>query len=260
MTASAITFSGVSKTLHQHSVLNNLNLTINTGEFVGLIGLNGAGKTTLLKSLLDLVSIDSGNITLYEQPHHDAASRSKLAYLPERFLPPTHLHGYDFLRFMLRMHERLLTPREIEETLGTLEFPIEKLKEPIRTYSKGTAQKLGLAVCVLADKPLLILDEPMSGLDPQARLNVRQTLTRIKDSHKTLLMSSHSLGDVEQICDRVLVMHGGQIRFDGTPQRFREVYNEPDADGAFIACIRGEAFENKVIDTPQMDGSPLTRG
>lgn len=243
MTTSAITFARVAKTLGQHCVLNNLSLTITTGEFVGLIGLNGAGKTTLLKSLLDLVSIDSGSITVFERSHRDAASRSKLAFLPERFLPPTHLHGYDFLQFMLRMHERLLTPGEIEETLDTLDFPIEKLKAPIRTYSKGTAQKLGLAVCVLADKPLLILDEPMSGLDPQARLILRQTLTRIKGPQKTLLMSSHSLADVEQICDRVLVLHGGQIQFDGTPRRFREVFNAPDADGAFIECIRGAAIE-----------------
>ena len=235
-----LSFSQVFKRQGRTQVLRNLNFSVQEGEFVGLVGLNGAGKTTVFKSLLDLITIDSGSIRLFSSPHHDARARRRIAYLPERFMPPAHLYGSDFLNFMLRINGKSTASTPVEHTLRALDFPYEKLRTPIRTYSKGTAQKLGLAACVLSGKALLVLDEPMSGLDPAARYILRDLLLHLKRDGKTLLMSSHSLNDVRLTCDRVLVLHEGEIRFDGPPQSLLEKFETNDGDQAFVRCIQAE--------------------
>jgi ABC-2 type transport system ATP-binding protein len=110
------------------------------------------------------------------------------------------------------------------------------LKKPVRNYSKGMTQKIGLAGCFLSGKKMLILDEPMSGLDPKARALVKNLFSELKNTH-TIFFTSHSLNDIEEICDRMAVLHNGQIYYVGTPEKLRVSYGNKTLEHAFLNCI-----------------------
>ncbi|NOR42314.1 MAG: ATP-binding cassette domain-containing protein, partial [Gammaproteobacteria bacterium] len=149
-------------------VLDEVELGVKQGEFFGLVGMNGSGKSTLIKSILGLIGIDAGRITIHGHSHRHVASRNNIAYLPDRFSPPAHLRGYDFIQYMLRLHGNDCDQQKIDSVLDELELDKKVLRGSVNKLSKGMTQKLGLASCLLSGKSLLILDEPMSGLDPRA--------------------------------------------------------------------------------------------
>ena len=235
--ANAIEFSAVSKRLGPRPVLEGLSLEVRPGEIFGLVGTNGAGKTTCMKCLLDLCHLDAGRIRIFGRPATAPESRRPLAYLPERFMPPRHLYGREFLRFMSRMHAVAPDPDRVREVLAALDLEPSALDEPVRHYSKGTAQKLGLAACLLADKPLLVLDEPMSGLDPKARVLARRYLRGLRDGGATVFLSTHLLADAGGLCDRMGVLHDGAMRFVGSPARLRERFPAATLEESWIACV-----------------------
>ena len=218
-------------------MLEGLSLEVCPGEIFGLVGTNGAGKTTCIKCLLDLCHIDAGRIRIFGRQATAHASRRPLAYLPERFVPPRHLLGREFLRFMSRMHRVEPGPERLREVLAALDLEPSDLDEPVRDYSKGTAQKLGLAACLLADKPLLVLDEPMSGLDPKARVLARRSLRGLRDGGATVFLSTHLLADAGGLCDRMGVLHDGAMRFVGSPARLRERFPAATLEESWIACV-----------------------
>ena len=234
---SAIVFSGVSKRLGRGAVLDGLSFEVRAGEIFGLVGTNGAGKTTCIKCLLDLCHLDTGRIRVFGRPASAPESRRPLAYLPERFVPPRHLLGREFLRFMSRMHGVDPGPGRVSEVLAALDLAPSALDEPVRDYSKGMAQKLALAACLLADKPLLVLDEPMSGLDPKARVLARRYLRALRDGGVTVFLSTHLLADAGGLCDRMGVLHDGAMRFVGTPARLRERFPAATLEESWVACI-----------------------
>ena len=234
---SAIVFSGASKRLGRRAVLDGLSFEVRPGEIFGLVGTNGAGKTTCIKCLLDLCHLDAGRICVFGRPASVPESRRPLAYLPERFVPPRHLLGREFLRFMSRMHGVDPGPGRVSEVLAALDLAPSALDEPVRDYSKGTAQKLGLAACLLADKPLLVLDEPMSGLDPKARVLARRYLRALRDGGATVFLSTHLLADAGGLCDRMGVLHDGAMRFVGSPARLRERFPAATLEESWIACV-----------------------
>ncbi len=121
--------------------------------------------------------------------------------------------------------------------LEALDLDPAALGRPVRAYSKGMAQKLGLAACFLSGKRLLILDEPVSGLDPKARALVKRHLLRLKAAGHTLFFSTHALPDVEELCDRMAILHGGEIRFVGSPAECRERFEAETLEQAFLNCI-----------------------
>ncbi|MCP4048916.1 MAG: ABC transporter ATP-binding protein, partial [Gammaproteobacteria bacterium] len=166
MSEPVLQFERVSKSFGTQSVLDGLRLVIDPGEFFALVGVNGAGKTTLIKSLLDFTAIESGAITVFGTSHTLTKARERLVFLPERFIPPYFLKGRDFLTYMSRLHGVVFGPGEVEKVLMALDLEFTALDKPVREFSKGMAQKLGLAACLLSGKELMILDEPMSGLDP----------------------------------------------------------------------------------------------
>ncbi len=232
-----VRISGVSKRFGSAVVLRDLWLDILPGTFTGLVGINGAGKTTLIKCLLDFCSLDTGKIEIFGLPHHSHKSRFRLSFLPERFTPPHFLSGREFVRTMLGIsglaYEEMVT-RSMFNDLGLHQSALDK---PVRSFSKGMTQKLGLAACLLSQRDFFLLDEPMTGLDPAARVRVKNLLGSLKAKGKTLLFTSHSLADIEEICDHMVVLHGGGIAFSGTPRDLRNKFEEPTLELAFLRCI-----------------------
>jgi len=237
MSTEALQFRNVTKSYPHQLALSDLNLSVHAGEFFGLVGVNGAGKTTLIKSLLDFCDIDSGSVEIFGIDHRQAEARARLAYLPERFLPPYYLTGRDFLQFMARLHRVALDEAHMAQMLATLDLDVSALAKPVRDYSKGMAQKLGLAACFLSGKDLLVLDEPMSGLDPKARALLKNYLQKLKVQGKTLFFSTHMLHDVEALCDRIAILHGGNVRFVGSPQECCAQFGAENLEQAYLNCI-----------------------
>ena len=228
---------GVVKRYQSRTVLDALDLDVRDGEFYALVGVNGAGKTTCIKSLLDFCAVDDGAIRIFGGSHREARARARLAYLPERFLPPYYLSGRDFLDYMARLYGRRPQPAERDAALAALDLDPEALPRPVRQYSKGMAQKLGLAACLMSGRDLFVLDEPMSGLDPKARLLVKRRLTELRAEGRTVFFSTHMLADVDDLCDRMGVLHEGRLRFSGTPGQCRERYGEQSLEAAYLRCI-----------------------
>lgn len=218
-------------------VLDGVSLAVAAGECVGLAGVNGAGKTTLLKCVLDFVTPQAGSIAIFGRDHRDSAARGPLAYLPERFLPPAYMTGGEFLRYTLALHGQPHDEQACAAMLAALQLAPDALGSSVRRYSKGMTQKLGLAALLLLDKRLYLLDEPASGLDPQARALFRQALRQRREQGTAVLMTSHALADLDDMCDRMAILHDGAIRFDGTPAECRRHYGAAGLEQAFLAAI-----------------------
>jgi ABC-2 type transport system ATP-binding protein len=237
----ALSFQGVGKTFGTVRALDDLTLDVRNGELFGLVGGNGAGKTTLIKCLLDFLETDRGEIRLFGLSHRLTASRRTLAFLPERFNPPFYLTGRDFLRYMAELHRVPYDESRVAATFERLDLDLSALARPARTYSKGMTQKLGLAACLLSGKALQVLDEPTSGLDPKARALLKRELKSLRDAGTTVFFTSHALADVDEICDRMAVLHGGRLRFAGTPAELATKHHAASLEQAFLDCIAAPA-------------------
>ncbi|MFK5949193.1 MAG: ABC transporter ATP-binding protein [Methylococcales bacterium] len=233
----ALHLSNVCKYYADLAVLNNIELSIEQGCTTGLIGANGEGKTTLFKCLLDACHIDSGSIDIFSQAHTQVKARSYLAFLPEHFQAPFYLTGNEFLQLMLSLHQTDFHQEIAETMLAELLFDLPQLKKPARNYSKGMMQKLGLTACLCSNKPILILDEPMSGLDPTARYALRNLLIKQKKQGKTLIFSTHLLHDIESTCDRIAILAAGKIRFHGTVENALDTYQATSLEQAYLHCL-----------------------
>lgn len=234
---SAITCQQLCVNYGKTSIIKNVDLRIMPGECFGLAGENGAGKSTLIKSMLDLVAIKSGRCEFFGVSHRQVSARSRLTFLPDRFVPPYYLKARDFLQYMAALHGQTFHPADAEAMLQLLDLNVSALDKSVRELSKGMTQKIGLAACFLSQRDILILDEPMSGLDPRARSRVKQQIMALKDQGKTLFFSSHMLADVEEIADRMAVLHRGAIQFTGTPAGFMQHYQAPTMEAAYLACV-----------------------
>ena len=236
-TQPAIALQGLSKTYRGTPALHDLTLEVKQGELFGLVGGNGAGKTTLIKCLLDFCESDRGEIRLFGVSHRLTASRRDLAFLPERFNPPHYLTGRDFLKYMAEMHGRAYDEARVGSIFERLDLQPSALDRPARTYSKGMTQKLGLAACLLSEKRLQVLDEPTIGLDQKARALLKRELRSVRDAGGTVFLTSHALADVEEICDRMAVLHEGRLRFCGSPPALIAQYGGTTLENAFLECI-----------------------
>ena len=234
----AVRINALVKRYGRVAALGGVDLEVAAGEGFALVGANGAGKTTLIRCLLDLAACDAGTIELFDSAASNPAARRRLAYLPERFNPPHYLRGAEFLRAMLELGGEHYEAARAERLLDELELEREALERPVRSLSKGMTQKLGLAACFLFERDLYLLDEPMSGLDPAARVAVKSVLRRLSAEGRTLFFTSHVLIDVEELCTSIAVLERGTIRFRGSPAALCARYAEPRLEGAFMRCIR----------------------
>ena len=196
--------------------VKNLNLQINAGEVFGFLGPNGAGKTTTMNVLLGFVPPTSGDAFLFGVSVRDPIARQRIGYLPELTYYYKFLSAEEILRFYARVFgiPRVEADRRIEQLIKLVELEHAR-KRPLKTYSKGMQQRVGLAQALINNPDLLILDEPTSGLDPLGRMKVREIIQRLKDDGKTVFFSSHELGEVETVCDRVAIVNQGEVKVEG---------------------------------------------
>ena len=194
------------------TAVSELNLEIQAGEVFGLLGPNGAGKTTTMNVLLGFVHATAGDASIFGRTTRDPWARQSLGYLPELTYYYKFLTAEELLRYYARIFKIPRPQREsrIGAVLKLVELEHAR-KRLIKTYSKGMQQRIGLAQALINDPGLLILDEPTSGLDPVGRMQVREIINRLKDEGKTVLFSSHELGEVETVCDRVAILHEGRL-------------------------------------------------
>ncbi|HEX4264189.1 MAG TPA: ABC transporter ATP-binding protein [Verrucomicrobiae bacterium] len=196
--------------------LAGLNLSVQTGEVFGFLGPNGAGKTTTMNVLLGYVNATAGAAYLFDVNVREPIARQRIGYLPELTYYYKFLTAEELLRFYARIFEipKAETEARIDQLLKLVELEHAR-KRPIRTYSKGMQQRAGIAQALINNPDLLLLDEPTSGLDPLGRMKVREIIQRLKNEGKTVFFSSHELGEVETICDRVAILHQGELKVQG---------------------------------------------
>jgi len=218
-------------------VAKDISLSVNTGEIFGLIGLNGVGKTTLIKTILDLRGSSDQAILIYGQNNHNTETRKQISYLPERFDAPAFLSGKEFIKLTGDFYNHKIKDEDIERLADMLALKKEFLPKKVDSYSKGMRQKLGLIATVLAPCQFLILDEPMSGLDPMARVRVKTLLKEIKSWGKTVFLSSHILADLDELCDSVAVLDSGSIVYRGTPENLKKETAQKTLEHAFLKLI-----------------------
>ena len=196
--------------------VKGLTLAIERGEVFGFLGPNGAGKTSTMNVLLGFVPPTTGRATIFGVDAREPKSRERIGYLPELTYYYRFLSIEELLRFYAKIFRipRAEADRRIDELIKLLEMDHAR-KRQIKTYSKGMQQRAGLAQALINDPDLLILDEPTSGLDPLGRMQVRSIIQRLKDKGKTIFFSSHELGEVESVCDRVAIMFQGELKAEG---------------------------------------------
>jgi ABC-2 type transport system ATP-binding protein len=199
--------------------LKSFSIEVYRGETFGLLGPNGAGKTTLLKILLGIVRPTAGRGTVLGYPLGDRRARYRVGYLPETPYFYDYLTAWEFLEFVAGLFEvplRVQRQRipELLERVGLDRSTARK--KPLKQYSKGMLQRLGMAQALIDDPEVVFLDEPMSGLDPMGRYQMRETILALKDQGKTIFFNSHILADVEKICDRFAILARGELICTGS--------------------------------------------
>lgn len=194
--------------------LRQCTLTVYKGETFGLLGPNGAGKTTLLKTLLGIIRPSSGRALLLGQPIGIQAVKQRVGYLPENPYFYDYLTGWEFLSYTAGLFglSRSTQRQRIPELLDLVGLAREAArKKQLRQYSKGMLQRIGMAQALINNPDVVFLDEPMSGLDPMGRYQIREIILSLKAQGKTIFFNSHVLSDVEMICDRVAILDQGEL-------------------------------------------------
>ena len=196
--------------------VRSLNLRVGQGEVFGFLGPNGAGKTSTMNVLLGFVPPTSGTARIFGVDVREPIARQRIGYLPEQTYYYKFLTAEELLRFYAGIFgiSKSETERRLDAVLKLVELDHAR-KRQIKTYSKGMQQRVGLAQALLNNPDLLILDEPTSGLDPIGRMKVREIIQRLKSEGKTVFFSSHELGEVETVCDRVAILHQGELKTEG---------------------------------------------
>lgn len=227
-------------------VLKGVSFSVIRGEIFGFVGPNGAGKTTTFKTILGFVPTTSGRVEIMGKPLGDVDVKKYLGYLPENPYFYDYLTGEELVRYMGELHGlngRRLSKR-VDELLEKVNMSHAK-RVQLRKYSKGMLQRVGVAQALINNPEFLILDEPMSGLDPMGQREIRELILEQKKKGKTILLSSHILSDVEALCDRVGVIIGGRVvKMGELGKLFEEIHTD------YEMLLKGvdEEIVNKLSD------------
>jgi ABC-2 type transport system ATP-binding protein len=196
--------------------LDKLSLVVPAGKIFGFLGPNGAGKSTTIKILLGLVFPTSGEATILGEPISNDQVRSRIGYLPENPAFPTHLKAGEFLKQMAKVHK--VAPGEIAERVKSCLLLVglaDRADSAIKEFSRGMLQRLGIAQALVNHPELVILDEPLNGLDPYGRRDLKRIFLNLKEQGRTVFFSSHILSDAEDLCDHLTILNKGQRIADG---------------------------------------------
>ncbi len=223
---------GEKKKVH---VVKNISLTVKKGTVFGFIGPNGAGKTSTIKMLVGLSHPTSGTITVGGGSPKDIEVHRKISFMPESPTFYQYLTGYEFLDFVATLFGIKNKEEKIAELLESVRLSGAKDKR-IRTYSKGMLQRLGLAQAMINDPEILFLDEPLDGLDPIGRAEVKKIILDLKKKNKTIFINTHILGDVAEICDMVGILDLGELLAVDTPKNI--AHGHRDLEDAFVTMIQ----------------------
>ena len=242
----AIDARQVRKSYLSNEVLKGFDLTVPHGMSYGCAGVNGAGKSTFLKCLLDFCHYSSGTISIYGVSSTNRHARERIAFLPERFVPPYYLNGRSFIKMVLQLNSESYSEQDARQMLEYLDLDLAALNKPVRSFSKGMTQKLGLAACFLLRRDLYILDEPMSGLDPKARALLKRQFKRLLADGATIFFTSHSLSDIEEVCEEMALLDRGLVQFAGRPDELRSKYGGGDnsLEEAFLRLIKVDSHQD----------------
>jgi ABC-2 type transport system ATP-binding protein len=209
----------------QVAALTELNLAVDRSQIFGLLGPNGSGKTTTIKLLLGLINPTAGDALVMGKPAGDQDTRRVIGYLPEESYLYRFLNARQTLDFYARLFNmnRAERRRAVDYYLDFVGLDPAVRSRRIGTYSKGQARRVALAQALLNNPDLIIMDEPTSGLDPVGMLEIKNMILRLKEAGKTVLLSSHQLADVEDVCDRLVILYRGRVEIQGTLNDLLEV-------------------------------------
>lgn len=234
-----ITISNLSKTYgtgkKKVHVVKNISLNVEKGSVFGFIGPNGAGKTSTIKMLVGLSRPTSGTISIKGGSPDDQQVKQKLGFMPESPLFYQYLTGGEFLDFIATLFKLPQKEAKIKQVLEEVNLLHAKDKR-IRAYSKGMLQRLGLAQAIINDPEILFLDEPLDGLDPLGRAEVKKIILELKKQGKTIFINTHILGDVAEVCDMVGVIDNGEILAVDSPAKLSTGHR--DLEEAFVHMIQ----------------------
>ncbi len=197
------------------TVLDNLSLTLDEGEILGVAGAAGGGMSTLIKAILMLIAPQAGRILVFSQPHELSSSRAHLAYLPENLQTPGHLTGYDVVSMAGTVQGK--SQRSVEELAIDLDLPLKHLAHPTRGYAAEDIQKLGLVALLSMDRPILLLDQPMLHIGPEARAGLGRRLHDHAAKGGSVLLGSHVIDDHQDIADRIVTLRDGRLHGETAP-------------------------------------------
>ncbi|GAA0738277.1 ABC transporter ATP-binding protein [Clostridium oceanicum] len=231
---SIISVKNVSKSFGKHSVLNNISLNVDKGEILCLIGPSGAGKTTLVKSIMGMEKIDSGEILVLDTKIPNRQILQKIGYMGQSDGLYEDLSARDNLKFFCNLFSvsKNSINKRIEYAANLVDLS-KDLKKKTRDFSGGMKRRLSLAISLIQDPDLLILDEPTVGIDPMLRINIWKELYNLKNSGKTIIVTTHVMDEAEK-CDKLALLRDGKITAQGKPKELKEKFNSETIEEIFL--------------------------
>ncbi len=241
----ALTVDGLGASYGKVRILHDVSFSVAPGEIFGLIGINGAGKSTMIKIMVGLKTAKVGRTTIFGGCSSEPEARKDMFFLPENFMPPRYETGIEYLRHTLRFFGLSCDRTQAESMAARLALDPMCLGRRISSYSKGMGQKLGLLSALLPQRRLLVLDEPMSGLDAQARLLFKDLIVEQSQAGASVFFSSHILADIEEVCHRIAIIHQGGLAFLGTSAELMELVKTSNLERAFLGVIDGRLGDGR---------------
>ncbi len=224
--------------------LDSLSFSVQEGGIVGFLGANGAGKTTALKCILQLIFPDSGKIQIYGKEQSGQNLKSKIGFLTERPYFYDHLTGREFLKFCAQLYNSGEALSRVEPLLEEVGLG-DRADRHLRKFSKGMLQRIGIAQALINDPKILILDEPMSGLDPDGRAEMSKIISKAHRRGATILFSTHLLPDVENLCERVIMIDNGKLVIESSVTELLSSHTS----GYLLEFRKNQKIENKTFLT-----------